>query len=872
LPNNATAQYTMSLVEPSELNSIATRVQACLESFHDVYGRLQSAELSIREKLPLSVMHDLLGRFRLWVGNIGAHRRGRGSLDYKLREASHIRNRVIDLLQNLELVLHEILEIITGERVPWEDLSDSDSDFSESLSQSSEEDLPSELAQLASNIAEVNTCLMRLSLAIRNPAPHDQFKESAQIDVAHFEPFDINHVRGKFKLAPEYLVLRLGKAISRRRQYLRYREDHRRKLEQGLGLHPVLQEPSKAPSEKMQSTVASSIPTAVKAAASGLDWDQDDYYGETLSQTSYASSHSDPSRLKPPPLPRTAQDSEPFECTLCYRFTSIRQTNAWHKHVFRDLQPYMCTFDDCHTPDRTYESRHEWFQHELHAHRKWWECIVGCNATFTSLHAFNKHLGQEHSELAGAVRIEDLVRTCARQIPLENEAECNLCRERLSSLTELRRHLGKHQEELSLFALPLRVQDDDSEHQEDEFEDRSISGDAGRSLLLSGELQPLSDADIEPVSPILSAFTGSSSEFVVPDVIQLDLPPRNSALDEIADMDQSPVMSRPSAVHKEAYSVKIENLSLECTSSHIHSLLLTVGQPIDWKMLPNLHTGLFKGRATGTFATEDEAHRAADLLDGIEHLGMKLRVWVDTIYPDRSIKASEHLRNPADNPPCNTLWIGNLPMDTSEDELKDVFSKQTGYKRLCFRTKEDGPMCLVEFEDIFSASSARYGLHGYMLHNSVDGGIRLSFSKSPLGVRSGQDSSMSPASAGVSVSDSLSPLLSPASAIFAQSPHSQLLREPPLSMESLDSDKDGSHGDRVGELAMAPSSPGLSHVYEQARPTAENHQPGSYFEVTGGDWVPRRSKSGTLSDGSGRSMSSPTSRLCYKSLSGTVLM
>ena len=50
--------------------------------------------------------------------------------------------------------------------------------------------------------------------------------------------------------------------------------------------------------------------------------------------------------------------------------------------------------------------------------------------------------------------------------------------------------------------------------------------------------------------------------------------------------------------------------------------------------------------------------------------------------------------NPADqNPPCNTLYVGNLPIDTSEDELKAMFSKQRGYKRLCFRTKQNGPMC-----------------------------------------------------------------------------------------------------------------------------------------------------------------------------------
>ncbi|KAL6711513.1 cell cycle RNA binding protein whi3 [Coniothyrium glycines] len=104
--------------------------------------------------------------------------------------------------------------------------------------------------------------------------------------------------------------------------------------------------------------------------------------------------------------------------------------------------------------------------------------------------------------------------------------------------------------------------------------------------------------------------------------------------------------------------------------------------------------------------------------------------------------------NPADqNPPCNTLYVGNLPMDTSEDELKAVFSKQRGYKRLCFRTKQNGPMCFVEFEDTSFATKALNELYGYMLHNSVKGGIRLSFSKNPLGVRSGQNSNMGPSSA-----------------------------------------------------------------------------------------------------------------------------
>ncbi|MCJ1463942.1 cell cycle RNA binding protein whi3 [Pseudocyphellaria aurata] len=101
--------------------------------------------------------------------------------------------------------------------------------------------------------------------------------------------------------------------------------------------------------------------------------------------------------------------------------------------------------------------------------------------------------------------------------------------------------------------------------------------------------------------------------------------------------------------------------------------------------------------------------------------------------------------NPADqNPPCNTLYVGNLPIDTSEDELKAMFSKQRGYKRLCFRTKQNGPMCFVEFEDVSFATKALNELYGHPLHNSVKGGIRLSFSKNPLGVRTGQPGGMGP--------------------------------------------------------------------------------------------------------------------------------
>ncbi|KAL0950165.1 hypothetical protein HGRIS_010158 [Hohenbuehelia grisea] len=96
------------------------------------------------------------------------------------------------------------------------------------------------------------------------------------------------------------------------------------------------------------------------------------------------------------------------------------------------------------------------------------------------------------------------------------------------------------------------------------------------------------------------------------------------------------------------------------------------------------------------------------------------------------------------NPPINTLYVGNLPNtpsptvpppDSLEERLRDLFSTRPGYRRLCFRQKNNGPMCFVEFEDIPYATRALNELYGNTLNGLVKGGIRLSYSKNPLGVR-----------------------------------------------------------------------------------------------------------------------------------------
>ncbi|KAI0340878.1 hypothetical protein BDW22DRAFT_358196 [Trametopsis cervina] len=103
-------------------------------------------------------------------------------------------------------------------------------------------------------------------------------------------------------------------------------------------------------------------------------------------------------------------------------------------------------------------------------------------------------------------------------------------------------------------------------------------------------------------------------------------------------------------------------------------------------------------------------------------------------------------RNPGDqNPPINTLYVGNLPASNSpggspstylEERLRDLFSPRPGYRKLCFRHKSNGPMCFVEFEDVAHATKALNELNGDNLNGLIrGGGIRLSYSKNPLGVR-----------------------------------------------------------------------------------------------------------------------------------------
>jgi hypothetical protein len=83
---------------------------------------------------------------------------------------------------------------------------------------------------------------------------------------------------------------------------------------------------------------------------------------------------------------------------------------------------------------------------------------------------------------------------------MDTQADCPLCRLKMSSLTHLRRHLGKHHEELSLFALPSHMKDDADDDADDSDGDddvRSLSSVANSALSASSALVVCDECGLE---------------------------------------------------------------------------------------------------------------------------------------------------------------------------------------------------------------------------------------------------------------------------------------------------------------------------------------------------------------------------------------
>ena len=218
---------------------------------------------------------------------------------------------------------------------------------------------PDEFEYLVSNIRHIITCLYRFSIAMRNLVPKECLHTIALIDVSYFEHWDIKHIDEKFCPADsqnnfrvaKYLIERLGKANTRRRQLLRYFEAHNKKisryiddpLKSAVGLltnaskqttHGSARVPENIPDPNRAATAytttqsQTTVSTINAELSQAVEIERDE---DWLSQISYATSTNHTMRIcvPSPPSEDAAFGGEPLECPYCFNIIKVRNRMDW---------------------------------------------------------------------------------------------------------------------------------------------------------------------------------------------------------------------------------------------------------------------------------------------------------------------------------------------------------------------------------------------------------------------------------------------------------------------------------------------------------------------------------------------------------------
>lgn len=394
------------------------------------------------------------------------------------------------------------MSIASGERPnrAWEhttaqDFSDQDGELSptDTINEDSnvEPEELSEAEELFQSLKDTISGLFRLAMIIRKSSPRNRFEKALSGRHTFEESFDVAHVGHKFpKLDQErnsWLRNRLGKAITQRRRYLQYAREHRQKLERGSELHWRPTENTLKPTglplrdanllrseaDRTENTTRPSTlaPTTASTVLLPNEPIHDVDFQDDQSQTSYALSlgdGSDESQLQLPSLVEISKGSTAFECPFCWTIQSFRKESAWRKHMFTDLRPYVCTFEDCDV--KIFANRRDWFEHELQRHRQHFACHFCQKGHFSTLTDYRQHLAKRHLPSVDKDQLDAVAQAGAQPVTGILASECPFCDDWQALLcaanpglstsnltvtpTKFRQHVGSHMDNLALFAIP----------------------------------------------------------------------------------------------------------------------------------------------------------------------------------------------------------------------------------------------------------------------------------------------------------------------------------------------------------------------------------------------------------------------------------
>lgn len=455
---------------------IAALYEGCLGFFERLRSITETDEEGGDASDP--VIESSFSKFRQWGIDTAAPNR---SLDHALRKASHLQEATKDLLKDLLSALQTLQESLQDAPVPLhspyaEDfglLHEHDPAGKLTPSRASSESDTS-IQQLTGDVEECVNCLIKLVPVLRDPAPQDTYKENVS---DHEARGDIELARRMFPHATASVLRRFGFANRKRRQDLfsLVAPQHvSRALDRSSSgnsrQHSGLQQSAMASVVKPEDSIPVFSPPDVTsssasshAGAASIDdsiFSQSDYFS-SRSGTSVAESelmtwtkHFD---IPKPPIALKLGNS--FDCPYCGQEIivglQVTSNEDWNCHVLLDLEPYMCTFDECVRAHKTFGVRHEWFQHELDHHRlrKIWFCQA-CNHNFDDVEDIELHLSEKHKSSDESSELSLMLSLCERysDAGIPSQA-CVFCGCSSLAAKALEEHLASHMEQLALSSI-----------------------------------------------------------------------------------------------------------------------------------------------------------------------------------------------------------------------------------------------------------------------------------------------------------------------------------------------------------------------------------------------------------------------------------
>lgn len=532
----------MTMDEDDE-QSVASRTRIAERHFSELINLLESGNET--SSVSIEAATDTLDRFKLWAGNIAARQPATSpaSLEARLVTAKRILKQVEDLLDDIILALDDrkkslpsspfislginevqVLEISSGSRenrqIMYKNLVNNNDPTS--LEQQLETGVGRSLERNESQdvldvISDGIRSLLKINVLIRKATPRDRFARALHADNPFIGQFDINYVAERYsklnKPDSKWLCVRLGRAITKRRQFLRYSREHRVRI---AGQNENDRESKRHISAKdrgegkafdmnfdtqMRSSVGTELISSVAAhtraptKASTLDItrlqkpsEDEANIEDTRSFISAGSSlqvEDENSRLHLPSLEESSGGNSIFECPFCLGIQTFTRESAWRRHAHRDLKSYVCTLGEEECDSAMFGDNRTWFDHELQNHRKQWVCVVCSKGPFRTPADFKSHMKNMHPDvLVDHRQLEVFMVAGQRAVDAIAADECPFCDEWGETLknntpvpestgspevvitvelAQFRRHVASHMEQLALFAIPRSMGDNELE-------------------------------------------------------------------------------------------------------------------------------------------------------------------------------------------------------------------------------------------------------------------------------------------------------------------------------------------------------------------------------------------------------------------------